>query len=440
VSEEVQPEPQKPVGLIARIREVGARPVVRNTIYYGINFGLQVLTQFGFFALISRVLGPSGYGIFASVSAIALMVSVFVGLGSDHLLIQRIAVNRDAFASYFGRALAMMLMTFAPAMMLAFAVLYFLDTGTFSFWGLFCILAAECVFRKISFLCSATYMAHDRAGKQFAVDNAIMILRFLAVAVLTLTTDTVDLDTWALWYACASLLASGVSLTMVLKDYGLPGPIFSGFEFRQGFLLSLEFTSVSGMRDLDKPVVVELLGPAQAGIYTAAFRIIDAATTPVKAALYATYTRYFRHADKGAEHGIAFGLRVLPVISGLGLLVAVFIVLIAGYVPLLLGAEYEETVGLIRLLAIYPLLLGAAGIGADIMRSIGMQGTRVILVFVSNFVIVGVVWAGCNLGALEGAVLSRMALQAGIVALTWGLIGRKKSQVGATAGSSKTTD
>jgi len=436
VSDMAQPDPQKPEGMIARLREISTRPVVRNTIYYGINFGLQIITQFGYFALISRALGPGGYGIFASVSAIALMVSVFVGLGSDHLLIQRLAVNREAFASYFGRALAMMLMTFVPAIAFAFAVFYFLDTGTFSFFGLLCILAAECIFRKISFLCSATYMAHDRAGKQFAVDNAIMILRFLAVAALTLTADDVTLDSWALWYVGASLLASGVSLLMVLRDYGLPRTVFSGFEFRQGFLLSLEFTSVSGMRDLDKPVVVQLLGPVQAGIYTAAFRIIDAATTPIKAALYATYTRYFRHADKGAEHGIAFGLRVLPVISGLGIAVALFIILIAGYVPLLLGEDYEAAVGLIRLLAFYPLLLGAAGIGADIMRSIGMQGTRVVLVFLSNFVIVGVVWVGCDLGGLEGAVLSRMALQAGIVALTWGLIGRKKSQVSAKAGTS----
>lgn len=436
MSELPQPEQRKPEGMIEKLQEISARPVVRNTMFYGINFGLQIITQFGFFALISRVLGPSGYGIFASVSAVSLMVSVFVGLGSDHLLIQRIAVNRESFAQYFGRALAMMLITFVPAIAIALGIFHFLDTGSFSIWGLLCILAAECIFRKISFLCSATYMAHDRAGKQFAIDNAIMILRFLAVAALTLTTYTVDLDTWALWYVCASLLASGVSLIMVLRDYGLPRPVFSGFEFKQGFLLSLEFTSVSGMRDLDKPVVVELLGPTQAGIYTAAFRIIDAATTPIKAALYATYTRYFRHADKGTEHGIAFGLRVLPIVSGLGVLVAVFIFLIAGYVPLLLGAEYEETVGLIRLLAIYPLLLGAAGIGADIMRSIGMQGTRVILVFVSNFVIVGVVWIGCDLGALEGAVLSRMLLQAAIVALTWGLIGRKRAEIDDKNGSS----
>lgn len=429
MSDKEQQETQEPQGAMGKLREISSRPVVRNTFYYGINFSLQIITQFGYFALISRALGPGGYGIFASVSAIALMVSVFVGLGSDHLLIQRLAVNRDAFAQYFGRALAMMLMTFAPAIAFAFIIFHFLDTGAFSLLGLFYILAAECIFRKVSFLCSATYMAHDRAGKQFAVDNAIMILRFLAVAALTLTAEDVDLDTWALWYVGASLVASGVSLMMVLKDYGLPRPVFSGFEFRQGFLLSLEFTSASGMRDLDKPVVLQLLGPVQAGIYTAAFRIIDAASTPVKAALYATYTRYFRHADKGAEHGIAFGLRVLPVISGLGLLVAVFVFLIAGYVPLLLGSDYEEAVGLIRILAIYPLLLGAAGIGADIMRSIGMQGTRVVLVFLSNFVIVGVVWVGCDLGGLEGAVLSRMALQAGIVALTWGLIGRKNTKV-----------
>ncbi len=259
----------------------------------------------------------------------------------------------------------------------------------------------------------------------------MLTLRFLAVCALTISTETVDLNTWAIWYACASVLATSISLTMVLKDYGLPRPVFSGFELRQGFLLSLEFTSVSGMRDLDKPVVVELLGPAQAGIYTAAFRIIDAATTPVKAALYATYTRYFRHADKGKEHGIAFGLSILPVVSLLGIAVTVCVLLLADYVPLLLGPEYKDTVDLIRLLALYPLLLGATGIGADIMRSIGLQSIRVVLVVISNFAIVGVVWIGCKFGALEGAVLSRMALQVAVITATWAVIGCQKSSVAA---------
>jgi O-antigen/teichoic acid export membrane protein len=402
-----------------------SNPLIRNTMYYGFNFAMQIVVQFGFFALISRALGPGGYGIFASVSAIALMVSVFVGWGSDHLLIQRIAVNQDGFETYFGRALALMLLTFVPAMAFAFAVLFFLDTGTLSIFGVACILVAECAFRKVTFLCSATYMAHDRAAKQFVIDNAGLILRFLAVVILTFSTETVNLDTWAIWYACASVLAAGAALAMVLKDYGWARPVFSGFEFRQGFLLSLEFTSVSGMRDLDKPVVVELLGPAQAGIYTAAFRIIDAATAPIKAALFATYTRYFRYANKGAEHGIAFGIRVLPAVLILGALVAVFVFFLADYVPLLLGAEYKETVVLIQILALYPLLLGASGIGADIMRSIGMQSVRVVLVLVSNFAIVGVVWIGSDLGALEGAVISRMLLQVMILSVTWVIIGRK---------------
>ena len=161
---------------------------------------------------------------------------------------------------------------------------------------------------------------------------------------------------------------------MVLADFGRPRFTFAGFDFKLGFLFSLEFASSSGLRDMDKPVVLQTLGTEQAGLYAAAFRIVDAATAPIRAVLYATYTRYFRHADKGAEHGIAFGVRVIPFVSASGILLAAFIFVVAGYVPLLLGSEYEGSVDLIRMLAIYPLLLGMAGIGADIMRSIGMQG------------------------------------------------------------------
>ncbi|MFZ2101139.1 MAG: lipopolysaccharide biosynthesis protein [Oricola sp.] len=412
--------------LAARARDLHRSPLVRNTVYYGINFAAQILTQFGFFALISRALGPGGYGIFVSVSAVALMVSVFVGWGSDHLLIQRVAVNRGEFPVYFGRAVLLIAVTLIPAVAFAFFVLHFLETTNLSAWGILCLILAECGFRKFTFLGSAAYMAHDRAGKQFLIDNGSLLLRLGAILGLVLTADTVTLDEWAFWYLVASAVASVVTMAMVLHDFGRPKFVFTGFDFRLGLLFSLEFASVSGLRDLDKPVIVQALGADQAGLYTAAFRIIDAATAPIRAVLYATYTRYFRHADKGAEHGIAFGIRVLPFIAGIGALIAVFVFFIADYVPLLLGSEYEETVGLIRMLAIYPLLLGAAGIGADIMRSIGMQGARVVLIVVSNFAIVGAVWAGCVHGGLEGAVAARMALQVALGLVTWAIIGRRK--------------
>lgn len=412
--------------MVKRLITLSRSPLVRNTVYYGINFGFQIVTQFGFFVLISRALGPSGYGVFASVSAIALMISVFVGLGSDHLLIQRVAVHKDQFADYFGRALMMIGLTLLPAIPIAFVILHFLNTGELSYLGMACVIAAECGFRKITFLASASYMAHDRAGRQFFIDNGSLILRLAAVAVLTLTEGRIDINTWALWYAGASVLAAAVAYAMVLRDFGRPKLGLSGFDYKLGFLFSLEFASVSGLRDLDKPVIVQVLGPEHAGLYTAAFRIIDAATAPVRAILYATYTRYFRHADKGAEHGIGFGIKVLPFISAIGVALAIFVYFVADYIPVIIGEEYRDAVGLIKLLAFYPLLLGAAGIGADIMRSIGMQGTRVVLILISNFAIIGFVWAGCVLGGMEGAVIARISLQAAILAATWTIISLKR--------------
>ncbi|WP_346915614.1 lipopolysaccharide biosynthesis protein [uncultured Roseibium sp.] len=419
-------EPGQFGNMLKRLRDRANSPLVRNTFYYGLNFGLQILTQFGYFVLISRALGIGGYGIFASVSAVALTVSVFVGWGSDHLLIQRVAIYKDQFAAYFGRALTLVFATMIPAVLFAMTVLYFLNTGDLNLLALAGIVIAECGFRKITFLCSAAYMAHDRAGKQFVIDNGSMLLRLVAIATLTLVAQDVTLNTWAAWYVCASAFTSTVSVVMVVRDFGLPRLVFSGFEFKQGFLLGLEFASISGLKDLDKPVIVQTLGADQAGLYTAAFRIIDAATAPVRAVLFATYTRYFRHAHEGVEHGIAFGMRIIPFISALGLAVAVAVLIGAGYVPLIIGKEYEPSVDLIRTLALYPLFLGAAGIGADIMRSVGMQGIRVVLVLISNFVVIGIVWVGSTTGGLEGAVIARMVTQLLILTATWTLIGRKK--------------
>ena len=54
-------------------------------------FTLQLLTQIGWLVLALRVLGPGGYGLFASLTAVTIALSSLVGLGSDQLLIRHAA-------------------------------------------------------------------------------------------------------------------------------------------------------------------------------------------------------------------------------------------------------------------------------------------------------------------------------------------------------------
>ena len=97
--------------IVALADKVRGSLLARNTIVYTFNFGMQLVIQFGYFMLLSRYLGPSDYGVFVTLSAINGIGVLLIGLGSDHVMIQRVAVDPGNFPRYLGHSVAMSALT-----------------------------------------------------------------------------------------------------------------------------------------------------------------------------------------------------------------------------------------------------------------------------------------------------------------------------------------
>jgi O-antigen/teichoic acid export membrane protein len=404
---------------VAAIRRVRSSGLARNTFFYSINFAAQIGVQLGYFILISSSLGPSGYGVFASVTAVALFVGVFIGWGSERVLIQRVTVDHAAFPRELGHTLILNGLTLIPFAAITAGIFTILDTHGLSWTGLSLILLADLLFRKLNAIALFSFMAFDRAGQQTVLDITSQLLRLAAAAFAFLLIPDLTLDVWAIFYVCGSIIAAAFSWFFVLRELGRPHWCLQRGSLWLGFLYSLEFASLNGVKDLDKPVVVQSLGPDAGGIYTAAFRIVDAASAPIRALLYATYTRYFREAASDSKKGIAFGVRMLPFAALFSAGVGVALLIGAPFVPLLIGEDYAPIVPLLRWLAVYPILTALMGIGADILRAIGRQGLRVLIMAASTVAIVPFCWLGARYGGMDGAVWSRVAVQLLLAAASW---------------------
>ncbi|MBB3997902.1 lipopolysaccharide biosynthesis protein [Aureimonas pseudogalii] len=405
--------------MLNQLRRVRSSALAKNTFFYAINFGSQILVQLGYFVLISRSLGPAGYGVFASVTAVALFVGVFVGWGSDRLLIQKVTVDHDAFPRQLGHALILNALTVVPLFAATLLAFHYLDTSGLSWTGLFLILLADIVFRKLTMISTFAFMAFDRAATQTCIDIGSQLFRLAAAALAFVLVPDLTLDIWAAFYVAGSALSAAAAFGWMLWKLGRPVWNFERNSLWMGFLFSLEFASVNGVKDLDKPVVVQVLGPELGGIYTAAFRIVDAASAPIRAFLYATYTRYFRAAKGSREASVAFGVRMVPYACLLSAAAALGIIVCAQFVPLVIGPEYESIVTPLRWLAIHPLMLGLMGVGADILRAIDRQGVRVVIMASSTIAIVPFCWIGATYGGLTGAVAARLLVQTSLVAASW---------------------
>src|SRR5690348_9703677 len=113
--------PRRPLSSISGwIERKTSSPLSRNTVWAMIGYGLRVLIQAVYFIIIARCLGPSQYGGFVAVTALASVISPFVGMGTGSLLIKNVARDKDLFAEYWGNGL---LITLASGLvLLAFVI------------------------------------------------------------------------------------------------------------------------------------------------------------------------------------------------------------------------------------------------------------------------------------------------------------------------------
>ncbi len=418
---------QHATGIMALWHRAKRSPLIANTISYTINFGLQLVIQLGFFMLVSRTLGAEGYGVFVSITSVSIIAALLIGVGSEYLLVQRVAVKPESFTVYFGHSLVMMALTLP---LVALPTLLFLQYLVGNSVGLLplCVMSfTDLVFTRIVVLSANAYMAFDKAHKQLFINVFTVASKLAFLIAATLLVKDLTVAVWAWWFFASGALSALVAISFVVRDLGRPVWTIVRQDLGLGALYCIEFLSIGSMKDLDKPVVVHELGAHAGGEYAAGFRIIDAASAPVRAFLYATYTRHFRHAEAGRESSIAFGIKLLPIAIGLAIPVAVFLFLIAGYIPMVLGSDFVDAPTVVMCLAFYPLLMGLSGIGADILRAIGLQKIRMTLLIVTSLAMIPVVSAGAAIGGLAGAALFRFALQILLtVATWWAILGYRK--------------
>lgn len=408
------------------IEQIKGSLLARNTIVYTFNFGMQLTIQFGYFMLISRYLGPAYYGVFVALSSINGIGVLLIGLGSDHVMIQRVAVDPGNFPRYLGHVVSMSALTMPVVAVVTTLVSLSIVGGQLLLPSLLAFVAAHLVFGRITSVCASAFMAFDRAKLQLLVNVGLAVLRALFLVAAILAHETLTLDLWAWWYFAASALGALIAFVLMTTVCGRPSPTVIRKDISLGLQYCLEFVAIGSVADLDKPVVAQTLGSDIAGQYAAGFKIVDAASAPIRALLYATYTRHFRNASTGASESVRFGLRLVPFSLLISVPIAIFLYVVADYIPYLIGHDFDGTPEIIKLLALYPLLMGLSGIGADILRAVGHQTLRIALLVVTALIMVPAIWAGASLSGLLGAGLARLLVQVSLVAATWIFLARQR--------------
>ncbi len=323
--------------------------------------GAATLFQALYFLLIGRMLGSGEYGAFAGVVALVNVLSQFSSLGMEMVLLRTVARDRAAFAVTWARSLAISLCGFSillPALLLYGH--FFLSPPLRHLLPYLAV--SDALFGKLTQLGSRALQGADLArwsAKLLALTNAARAAAAAGLFLWAFQTHThVSVLFWARVYAVSSLLVALAGLGLVTHLLGWPQwrPIRRQ-DLSEGLSFSFSSSAISVYNDIDKAVLVSYGFLAEAGIYAAAYRVVDVLSTPIISLFGAASPRLFREGQAGgppaAERGarsllrwaLPFGLLAVPLLAGS-----------APLLPRLFGHSFAASIAALRFLCLLPLL------------------------------------------------------------------------------------
>jgi len=377
------------------------------------------------FLLLARALGPQEFGLLAGVLAISSMLLPFSGLGAANVMIMRHAQRSDDLNLYYGNALLVASVSSVGliAIGVTAGVVILGHIASVALLATICI--SEILLTKIVDITAHVYYAQERHRYAGLVYSFHSLLRLAFAAGFVMSSLALTADSWAVWHAFSGLLAAGFALWLTHKQIGPASfqPALALKEVRDGVFFSIGLSAKSLYTDIDKAALARLASTEIAGAYTAAFRIIYMAATPLRAILLAGNAKFFRDGKDGLAGPMHFANRIALIGVIYASLLAAAVWFGAPLIVIILGHKYTLSVDMIRCLAVLPLVQIIQESYSDALMGAGHQVARSILQALAALLCIGLNIVLIQQYSWHGAVyatyITQIALTACVVALAF---------------------
>ncbi len=368
--------------------------------------------------VLTRQLPRVEYGIYASSIALIYLMAPILEVGINHLVARGVATRTDAEALW-KTSIAVHLLA-AGLGGIALAAIQPLLLPDSSVAIIFLLAGSELLGPGLT---TGAVMASEAAGKAFVgarIRWSTVAIKAAALGVFWLLPG----PTLVLWCALqmgSSALAFVVTVRSLDNALDLP----FGFrlpkwrEVRTGLAFTSNQISATALKDLDKVMLGSFGLSAQNADYTAGHRFVALGLLPLQAAMSGSYGEFFR---RGVDQQksltrltVRMSLATLPPMA----ILAALMYLTAPGIPWLLGEEYQDSVAVVRYLALLPALKAMQGFVGNALTARGDHGWRL-----ANMVVAASFNAALNLYLIQrsgwrGAAVSTMVAEAFLTVGLW---------------------
>lgn len=395
--------------------------LARNTAALAVGFFARTPILLVYFVIATRTLGVADYGVLAAISAVCAITGPLAAFGSTHLLIRHASQDLATARIWLGSGLTVSSLGSVVVGAFVIVIAPVLLPPETPFAALALLLAGELVLARIVEMCSAVFVASERMHLKTLIQIGLPVARLGAAVLLLAGPWSITLTNWALAAVIATGVWSVLALVLAVRAVGSPSWSLRPYlrEWRQGLLFAAGLGVLNVHNEADKIVVARIAGPEAAGVYAAAYRVLEVAYTPIRALLGAAFPRMFRH---GAAGSTALGpllRRLLRYGVGYSLLAVPGVVLLAPLVPRLLGDEFADVAPVLASLSVLILLRTVRALPADTLTGAGYQGRRTVAQLVVAVVNVALLLALVPPWGIWGAVCATLVAEALLAAILW---------------------
>jgi O-antigen/teichoic acid export membrane protein len=339
---------------------------------------MRLLIQAVYFIIIARCLGPGQYGGFIAATALAAVISPYVGLGCGGLLVKNVARDRRLFSEYWGNGLMMTFVSGSALTFVATGICRLVLPRSIPMLVIALLSISDLIFVKLLELGAWAFQSVERLSGHAQLNALLSLTRLSGIAGLALAASHPGVMAWSAVYLAGSILAAVIALAWVTFSLGKPRLALHRIpgESAEGSYFSVGQSAATIYNDIDKTMVARLATLEAAGVYAAAYRLIDVAFIPVRAILTATLPGFFRNGAGGLQASMRYGNRILIKVLPYSLFISAAIMLCAPLAPHILGRQYADITEALRWLALLPVLKTLHFFIADALTGAGRQGTR----------------------------------------------------------------
>lgn len=408
-------------GLASRVRT--HNQLAKNTLWMLGGQGVGIVLQAIYFIIIARALGPDQYGTFVGATSLIAIFAPFVSFGSGSLIVKNVSRNPELFNQYWGNSLLMIGSTGVAFIILICLIAPSLLPDNIPVTLVFLAAIADLICLRLIETAGHAFQSVHQLSKTAQIKILPGVTRVVAAISMVYLFPEPDAVGWTFLYLLGTIMAASTAVLLVQIHMGSPRLALERIrpELFEGFCYSTGLSSQTIYNNVDKTMLARLSTLSSAGVYAAAYRIIDVAFVPIRSLLSASYAKFYQHGSSGISGSLKYAKRLVPLAATYGLIAGVALVLFSPLLPLAFGNNYAESAQVLCWLAPLPFFKAMHYFAANSLSGAGLQSLRsaaqvfiAIFNFCGNLILI-------PLYSWKGAIASSLASDGLLVIVLWAI-------------------